>query len=192
MRVKQGEQATLKVNRWFSWSAKAVLAMSLLALLLALGCSDSSSGSGGGGGGDSAETCAAGCDQGGQLSTVAPATESSCQAEQASLQSNDAGAICGHSLLDIPASECSDEEGGLLVAIAIWWPVCFLEHPLDAGQQLSCVESNLPDVNPGCISCGFDNYVAYNVCAGTVATEDQMDSCLATYLQAGKGCVPTS
>ncbi|MAI24910.1 MAG: hypothetical protein CMN75_02650 [Spirochaeta sp.] len=190
MRVKQGEQASLKVNRFFSWSAKAVLAMSLLALLLALGCSDSSSGSGGGG--DSAETCAAGCDQGGQLSTVAPATESSCQAEQASLQSNDAGAICGHSLLDIPASECSDEEGGLLVAIAIWWPVCLLEHPLDAGQQLSCVERALPDVNPGCISCGFDNYVAYNVCAGTVATEDQMDSCLATYLQAGKGCVPTS
>ena len=76
MRVKQGEQATLKVTRSFAWFAKAVLAMSLLALLLALGCSDSSSGSGGGGGGDSAETCAAGCagDQCTQLSTVAPAT----------------------------------------------------------------------------------------------------------------------
>ena len=194
MIAKQGEAVNQKTNSPFSWAARTALAISLLASLVAFGCSDSSSGSGGGGGGGSAETCAAGCkgDQGTQLSTVAPSTESSCQAEQASLQSSDAGAICGHALLDIPASQCSDEEGGLLVAIAIWFPVCFLEHPLDVDQQLRCIERELPNVNPGCISCAFDNYVAYNVCAGTVTTEDQMDSCLATYLQAGKGCVPTS
>jgi len=158
--------------------------LGLLASLLALGCTDSGGSSGGG------DTCAAGCNPGINLSVSEPSTENSCQAEQDSLQTASPDSTCGHALVYIPDSACSNAGSDLVVYFTLEWIACTLLHPLDPTAALQCVYDNFPHISRTCIDCSLVALTTYGNCSDSATTSDEMDTCLETYLKATEACTP--